>query len=140
MVVVDGQDIPVGIHVTSAAAAELTLVEATLNTIRVPRGGRGRPRQALTRLIGDRGYDSDAARERFARRGITFVVPYRGNRSVRRYEDGRQPRRYRHRCIIKRTSAWLGTFRRLLVRHERLTLMYCSLLHFAPALIALRRF
>ena len=49
-------------------------------------------------------------------------------------------RRYRHRWIIERTFAWLGSFRRLLVRHERLTSMYCSLLYFASALIALRRF
>jgi len=68
------------------------------------------------------------------------IVPYRENRTVRRYEDGRHLRRYRHRWIIERTFAWLGSFRRLLVRHERFTSMYCSLLYFASALIALRRF
>ena len=41
---------------------------------------------------------------------------------------------------IERTFAWFGSFRRLLVRHERLTSMYCSFLYFAAALIALRRF
>ncbi len=44
MVVVDGQGIPLGIHVTSATPAEVNLVEATLNTIRVPRVGQA-PRQ-----------------------------------------------------------------------------------------------
>ncbi len=34
---VDGEGIPVGIHVTSARPAEVTLVHYTLNTIRVPR-------------------------------------------------------------------------------------------------------
>ena len=34
MVVVDGQGIPLGIHVASARPAEVTLVDATLNTIR----------------------------------------------------------------------------------------------------------
>lgn len=92
------------------------------------------------RLIGDRGYDSDPMRERLGRRGITVIVPYRENRTVRKYEDGRHLRRYRHRWTIERTFAWLGSFRRLLVRHERLTSMYCSLLYFAAALIALRRF
>jgi transposase len=129
MVVVDGQGIPVGIHVTS-----------TLKTIQVPRAGRGRPRQNPKRLIGDLGYDSDPLRERLARRGITVIVPYRDNRTVRLHEDGRHLRRYRRRWIIERTIAWLGSFRRLLVRHERLTSMYCSLLYFAAALIALRRF
>jgi transposase len=67
-------------------------------------------------------------------------VPYRANRTVRPYEDGRQLRRYRHRWIIERTFAWFGHSRRLLVRHERRTSMYCSFLYFAAALIALRRF
>ena len=118
----------------------MTLVDATLATIRVPRAGRGRPRQKPPRLIGDRGYDSDPVRERLGRRGIAFIVPYRKNRTVRPFEDGRHLRRYRHRWIIERTFAWLGSFRRLLVRHERFTAMYRALLYFAAALIALRRF
>jgi transposase len=140
MVVVDGQGIPLGIHVASASPSEVTLVEATLNTIRVPRVGRGRPRQNPERLIGDRGYDSDPLRERLARRGITVIVPYRDNRTIRLYEDQRLLRRYRHRWVIERTFAWFGHFRRLLIRHERITSLYCSLLYFAAALIALRRF
>ena len=137
MVVVDGQGVPVGIHVTSATPAEVTLVDATLKTIRVR---RGRCLRHPVRLIADRAYDSDALRERLARRGITAIVPYRENRVVRKYEDGRHLRRYRRRWVIERTFAWFGSFRRLLVRHERLTSMYCSFLYFAAALIALRRF
>jgi transposase len=129
MVVVDGQGVPVGIHVTSASPGEITLVDPTLKTIR--------PRQRLHRLIADH---SDPMRERLGRRGITVIVPYRQNNKARRHEDGRLLRRYRHRWIIERTFAWFGSFRRLLVRHDRLTSMYCSLLYFAAALIALRRF
>ena len=140
MVVVDGAGVPLGIHVSSASPGEVTLVEATLNTIRVPRAGGGRPRQKPCRLIADRAYDSDSLRERLARRGITVIVPYRSHCVHRRYEDRRLLRRYRHRWIIERTFAWLGSFRRLLVRHERLTSMYASFLYFAAALIALRRF
>ena len=137
MVVVDGQGVPLGIHVAAATPAEITLVEATLNTIRVRRGRRHcRPQ----RLIADRAYDRDALRLRLAQRGITVIVPYRDNRTVRRFEDRRHLRRYRHRWVIERTFAWFGGFRRLLIRHERLTSMYCSLLYFAAALIALRRF
>jgi len=138
MVVVDGQGVPLGIHVTSASPAEVTLVDATLNTIRVPRPRGGRPRQKPVRLIGDRGYDSDPLRERLARRGITVIVPYRDNRTVRKYEDGRSLRRYRRRWRVERTIAWLGSFRRLVIRHERFTSMYRSLLYFAAALITLR--
>ena len=126
-----------GIHVAPATPAEITLVDATLNPIRVRQGRRRRQPQ---RLIADRAYDSDALRARLARRGITVIVPYRDNRTVRRYEDRRHLRRYRHRWIVERTFAWFGSFRRLLIRHERFTSMYCSLLYFAAALIALRRF
>jgi transposase len=140
MVVVDGQGVPVGIHVTSASPGEVTLVDPTLKTIRVPRPGGGRPRQNPPRLIGDLGYDSDPMRKRLARRGIVVIVPYRSNNLHRRYEDGRLLRRYRHRWVVERTFAWLGAFRRLLVRHERLTSMYVAFLQFAAALIALRRF
>ena len=140
MVVVDGAGVPLGIHVASARPAEVTLIDATLATIRVPRAGAGRPRQTPPRLIADRGYDSDAARERLARRGIQLIVPYRDNRTIRRYEDWRCLRRYRRRWIVERTFAWLGSFRRLLIRHERFTSLYRALLYFAAALIALRRF
>lgn len=140
MVVVDGQGVPLGIHVTSARPAEVTLVDATLNTIRVPRPRGGRPRQYPDRLIADRGYDSDPLRRRLAQRGVTAIIPYRWWNLRRRYDDGRHMRRYRRRWVIERTFAWFGAFRRLLIRHERLTSMYCSLLYFAAALIALRRF
>lgn len=140
MVVVDGQGIPLGIHVTSATPAEVNLVETTLKTIRVPRVGRGRPRQNPERLVGDRGYDSEGLRTRLHDRGIIPILPYRWWTKRRRFEDKRHLRRFRHRWIIERTFAWLGNFRRLLIRHERMTSMYRALLYFAAALITLRRF
>lgn len=140
MVVVDGQGIPLGIHVTSAAPSEMTLVDATLRTIAVPRAHGGHPRRKPVRLIGDLGYDGNVIRDALARQGITPIIPYRGGRVNKPYEDWRQLRRYRHRWIIERTFAWLGNFRRLVVRYERLTSVYCALLYFAAALIALRRF
>ncbi len=140
MVVVDGAGVPLGICVTSAAPGEATLVDATLNTIAVPRAGGGAPRRKPVRLIADRGYDSDGLRRRLAARGITFISPYRSMRVNRPYEDRRLLRRYRHRWIIERTFAWLASFRRLSVRYERDPRLYVALFHFAAALIALRRF
>jgi transposase len=140
MVVVDGTGIPLGIHVASASPAEVTLIDPTLDSIRVPRPRGGRPRQKPARLIGDRAYDSDPARARLRRRGIILIVPYRKNRTTRKYEDGRHLRRYRRRWVVERTFAWFGSFRRLLVRHERFTSMYRAFMYFAAALITLRRF
>ena len=59
-------------------------------------------------MIADRGYDSDPLRERWKRRGIELIAPYRKNNKERRYEDGRKLRRYKRRWIIERTNAWLG--------------------------------
>jgi transposase len=41
--------------------------------------------------------------------------------------------------VVKRTFAWLGTFRRLLIRHERLLATYAGFCHLALALVCLSR-
>ena len=133
MVLVERQGLPVGITITSASPAEVTLVDATLATRVTPH--RRNPRH----LLGDRAYDSDPLRAHLATRGIVFTSPYRDNRVVRPYEDKRRLRTYRHRWIVERTIAWLGAFRRLLIRHERSTRMFLAFFQFAAALIALRR-
>ncbi|MGB7553379.1 MAG: transposase [Candidatus Korobacteraceae bacterium] len=92
MVLVDGQGLPLGVRLESASPAEVTLAEATLAEVRVPRP-KGRPRQKPERVIADRGYDSDPLRQRLKKRGIDLIVPYRKNNQERRYEDGRKLRR-----------------------------------------------
>ena len=74
MVLVDGQGLPLGVRLESASPSEVKLAEATLAEVRVPRP-QGRPRQKLTRVIADRGYDSDPLRERFQKRGIELIAP-----------------------------------------------------------------
>jgi len=138
MVLVDGQGLPLGLRLESASPGEATLAEATLAEVRVPRP-KGRPRQKPKRVIADRGYDSDPLRERFKKRGIDLIVPYRKNNKARRYEDGRKLRRYKRRWIVERTNAWLGQFRRLLVRHEHLLSTYRAFFYLACFWITLRR-
>jgi len=48
-------------------------------------------------------------------------------------------RRYRHRWIVERTFPWLATFRRLVVRHERLLVTYAGFFHLACAMLVFRR-
>jgi transposase len=133
MVLVERQGVPLGITIAAASPAEVTLVDATLQTRVTPH--RRHPKH----LLGDKAYDSDALRERLAARGVVFTSPYRDNCITRPYEDGRRLRTYRHRWIIERTIAWFGAFRRLLIRHERSTRMFLAFFQFAAALIALRR-
>ena len=85
---VDGQGLPLGVRLESASPHEVTLAEATLAEVRVPRP-KGRPRQKPERLIADTAYDSDPLRQRLQKRGIELIAPYRENRKQRRYADGR---------------------------------------------------
>jgi transposase len=139
MVVVNGQGVPLGGAITSASPAEVRLAEDTLETIKVPRQGRGRPRARPKRLVGDKGYDSDKLRDSLKKKGIRLLVPYRRNRK-RQKQSPEVGERYQHRWKIERTFAWLGNLRRLVVRYERLITVYLGFFHLACIIIALRQF
>ena len=140
MVVVDGQGVPLGGRLFSASPHEVTLIEATLESVAVPGSGRGRPRKNPRRLIYDLAADSDPLRTRLKRRGIELICPHRANRIKPRRQDRRKLRRYKRRWKVERTLAWLGNFRRLLVRHERLLPAYRAFFHMACLLITARQF
>ena len=111
--------------------AEVTLLEQTLASPPI----RGTPE----RLIADRAYDSKAARRFLKRRGIQPIIPARRNNTQATDQDGRCLRRYRRRWIVERTIGWLGNFRRLTVRYDRLLATYGGFFHLACALLVLRR-
>jgi transposase len=131
MVLVDGQGVPLGVHLSSASPGEASLAEATL----AQRVTRKLPK----RLIADRGYDWRALWERMKKRGIDLIAPHlKTRRNV--FQDGRKLRRYKRRWIIERTNAWLFNYRRLVVRYERSIERFRAFLQLACALIALRQF
>ena len=99
----------------------------------------GRPRQKPERVIADRAYDSDPLRERLAARKITLIAPHRENCSKPPTQDGRGLRRYKRRWKVERTFAWLGNFRRLVVRYDRSITSYEAFFHIACFMITLRR-
>jgi transposase len=136
MLVVEGQGLPLGVLVESAQKAEVRLAEAALAQVKVTRPV-GRPRTRPKELVADRGYDSEALRRRLRARGIKPCIPRRRNARPRR---GRKPdlSGYRQRWVVERTFAWLGGFRRLLVRWERRAHIYLAFLLLACILILLR--
>jgi transposase len=137
MVLVDGQGLPLGVRLESASPHEVTLAEATLQQVAVPRR-KGRPRQKPERVIADTAYDSDALRRRLKKRGIELIAPCRRNKLETPYHDGRKFRRYKRRWIVERTNSWLGQFRRLLVRHEYLLETYRAFFYIGCLWITLR--
>ena len=138
MVVVDGKGIPLGSKLESASPGEVTLAEPTLERIHVPRGGPGRPRNRPLRVVADKAYDSDPLRWRLLKRGIVLISPHRHGRKKPSLNDGRELRRYRKRYKVERTFAWLGNFRRLLVRYDHDIKMYEAFFHLACLVITLR--
>jgi hypothetical protein len=133
MVVVDGQGIPLGSHLTSAFPAEVTLAETTLEAVSVPRSGSGRPKKRPMRLIADRGNDSDPLRWRLLPKGLLLISPHRKNRRAASFNDG-------HASQVSQTleNGRLGSFRRLVVRYDRRLCMYRAFIHLACALITTR--
>jgi transposase len=137
MVVVDGKGIPLACQLGSAQPSEVTLLEPTLDHIDL---GPNKRTPKPKRLICDKGYDSDPLRQRLhSQRGIDLIVPYRRYRQERRYHDARKLRRYKRRWKIERTFAWIGNFRRLVVRYERNLKIYQAFFHLACLIITLRQ-
>ena len=91
------------------------------------------------RLIGDKAYDSDPLDAELAAQGIEMIAPHRRNRTKPKTQDGRTLRRYRRRWKIERLFAWLGNFRRLVVRYERHADNFLGFVHLGCILILLRR-
>jgi transposase len=77
MLAVHGNGLPLGFHLDCATTAAVKLAEQTLYTIRVARE-HGRPKQRLTRLVADCGYDSTQFRQALRRRGIKMCIPPKG--------------------------------------------------------------
>ena len=91
------------------------------------------------KLIGDRAYDSDPLDEELATAGIEMVAPHRRNRKRAKTQDGRKLRRYKHRWKIERLFAWLGNFRRLVVRYEHKLENFVAFVKLGCIIILLRR-
>jgi transposase len=91
------------------------------------------------RLIGDRADDADPLDAALAQLGIEMIAPHRRGRVRPKTQAGRPLRRFTRRSKIERLFAWLGTFRRLVVRYERSPANFLGFVHLGCILILLRR-
>lgn len=142
MLVVDSNGLPLGFYLDSAGCAEVTLAEQTLDTNRITRAKR-RPKQRPEKLVADRGYDSSDFRRLLRRRGIKMCIPPRRRPSPWRAKRGRpvaaRQNDYRLRYKVEPSFAWLGNYRRLLIRWEHRFGLYRSFFAIAVLVICLRR-
>ena len=132
LAVADRTGLPLAVRTESATPHEVTLVAATLEDRLVA---------ALpARLIGDRAYDSDPLDAFLRELGIAMIAPHRRNRTKPPTQDGRALRRYKRRWKVERLFAWLGNFRRLVVRYEYHAANYLGFVHLGCILILLRQY
>jgi transposase len=141
MLVADGYGLPIGFRLASANHHEVKLAPSTLQNVWVPRGGR--PKQRPKELVADRAYDSKSFRGWLRSRGIKPTIPHYEPRERKRSKRGRPVAEagagYGERWKVERTFAWLSSFRRLLVRHERYLSTFRAFFLVAFILVSLRR-
>ncbi len=68
----------------------------------------------------------------------TYNEPGYGEQEEEKTQDGRKLRRYKRRWKVERLFAWLGNFRRLVVRYERRAENYLGFVHLGCVVILLR--
>jgi transposase len=84
------------------------------------------------RLLGDKGYDSDAIRNDLGQRGIEPVIPPRSNRTTPIDYDRDA---YKRRNLIERCVNRLKQFRRIATRYEKTARAYLSMLCIASTML-----
>ena len=142
MLVTDAHGTPIGFLLDSASPAEVRLAPGVLATVRV-KSRKGQSKTRPRQLVADRAYDSHAFRESLRKRGIKACIPTRRRPNNWRKKRGR-PRvldkaAYNNRYKVERTFAWMGNFRRLLIRWEHHLRVYSGFCYFALALLCINR-
>jgi transposase len=89
--------------------------------------------------LGNRAYHSDPLNAQLGCLGIEMIAPHRRRRKKPKTQDGRKLRRYKRRWKIERLFAWLGNFRRLVVRYERRVENFLGFVHLGCIIILLKR-
>ncbi len=132
MGIADSHGLPVAIGTESAAPAEVTLVQRTVEERFVA--------EPPERLIGDKAYDSDKLDAQMIQEfGTEVISPHRHDRRSERVTQNARPlRRYRRRWKVEHMWAWMFNFRRLVVRWEYHAEKFLGFVQLACAIILSR--
>ena len=120
-VLCEGRGLPITVAITPGQQHEVTMLEPLLDSVAIA-GKPGRPRRRFATVAGDKGYDSDAARQAIAARGSTPLIPHR------KKKDGTYPERaerfdkiqYKRRNVVERLIGKLKEYRHLATRYDKL--------------------
>lgn len=130
--VVDGRGRPLAAIVTGGQRNDGAVLTQVLAEIHVPRLGPGRARSRPGAVIADRAYAAGVIRTELRRRGITAVIPQKGDQVAARARRGRHGGRppgfdaqaYRGRNVVERYFALVKQWRGLATRYDKLAITY----------------
>ena len=130
--VTDGKGLPLAAVVTAGQAHESRSFEQSLNAVRIPNSGVGRPRRRPLALAADKGYSFRRIRRWLHRRKIEPVIPQRSNQIGRvGGHRGLDRAKYRRRNVVERCVNWLKECRRVATRFEKLAVNYLAMIDLA---------
>lgn len=138
MLGVDGEGLPLTIITESAQKSEYNLALPTLDSIKVEKRPL-HPKKRAKKIIADRGYDAKRLRQDIRKRGMKPVIPKRrkqGSKEIPKV-NAKIKKDYVKRWPVERTIAWLGNYRRVLIRWENKDTIYHGFLSIACMLVCL---
>lgn len=122
---------PLVVETTGANVNDGTKLIELVDAIPPIRGRVGAPRRRPKMLTADKAYHSERRVVSLWIRGITPLLPKRGE------PDGRGLGKLR--WVVERTLSWLHQFRRLRIRWERRSDIHQAFLTLAAALVCFRK-
>lgn len=132
---VEGKGVPLALEVGPAQRHEVKLLAATLDGIVVDRPAPSQ--EEPQNLCLDKGYAGEPVNQLVGQRNYEIHVPDKKNAKQKRKR--KRGRRKARRWVVEVTHSWLNRFRRLLVRWEKKSSNYLSMLYFACAIICWRK-
>ena len=122
------------------------MLEATLDAVRVPRKGRGRPCKRPGELRGDKGYSYARCPKALRRRGIRHLIPERSDQKEQGKNKGRvgggpvvfEKAAYAERNVVERCILRLKQWRRVATRYDKRASMYLAFVTLASIMLWLR--
>lgn len=138
----DGKGRMLSAVLTAGNINDTTMMATTLEQIRVPRPGRGRPRTRPDRLLADKGYTSKANRTWLADRGIKATIPEKSDQAANRKRKGSSGGRppafdgeaYKGRNVVERGFNRLKNWRGLAMRSDKTARNFLAAVQLAASL------
>ena len=126
---------------TAGQAHESMHADRVLRRVRVPTGGRGRPRSRPRRVAGDKGYSNPRVRREMRARRTVPVIPHKDDELARMAcPPPFDKAAYRRRNAVERCVGMLKEFRRVGTRYEKLAVNYQQMVELAMLRICMKSY